>query len=952
MPLGDILDSQADGSGGFGAAAAANQSAQAIASDVAVAPPPVYNAAQPDMERRIAVAKAVIPTLANDPAELAAAARLNVPTEMLPQQLLQMHNVARQADQVAILGSLTPDAKKAIWSNLTAEQQQYLANIGANLGGDPGSGGGFLGKALHAVGTAAHDVGAVVTAPVRYPYRAVTAIPGVGHVVERGTHYTVGEVAHYGVAVPVKAALAAYKPVAAVPSHLVRAANYIDSQHAGQGWGDLAGTLSDAVDPGSWADAWHRTADGERYIEKDAANHALSQIDGNQQLYTDLLNLQAGDTLDELVARKGFTPGSDQFQRAVADLYQQTNLPAARAAMQTIQRGKSSAGRDLARSVGLKPGSKSFTVVSGTGDALFSWYSDPAIVAGHALTATRAARYGLDVDKGLSAAEAITQRSRTLSKLYGQALETTFDSDGRLAQVVDSVGKPVAVKLGSANPMFERANQLILDSFQAGDTRAIKAAFPQNADMIQHLAEYNARFPFQTTGDVATFFQSLETQQAIASGLVLDLQAKVPTVPFLSRTNQVTNAIKGVGRGVVDLGATGAWLRAGSPGIDRYAEILGADHPGIERLRDLTARYAARPDGATKLARDITGRWIAEPLAKALESLSTHVIKGGGALDLAHASGIEQVDRMLRMGTWAHLPGPVQDVLFDGFANGSVAMRRQIYTQFMSDLAGGLGIDTTKFMELPEQSIKFSQRYSAWSNDVYNDLRVALDPRADTSSMIAVPKFRQLIAASTLNSFTGRMFAKTAEGLPGHFIDRVWAPATLLRLAFIPASSATRRWPSCCATGPAPGPRAWPRRSPTTRTGCGRRPTGWPARSAGSSPRRSPTRRSRSGPASGGARCRRRPPTGSAASPSASSARPSSSSTPGYTATRSAASRTRRWPTTRRSPRATRASPRRTATASWPRTSTRSCSRSSRSARASTAATGWCPPCRARASRS
>lgn len=801
MPLNDIMAATADGSGGFGAADAANQTAAAIAGDVSTQPPiPTYSG--DDLTHRMQIAKAVIPQLANDPVQLAAAARQNVPTEMLPQTLLAMNNVTKQADQVAVLGTMSKDQQKAIWSNLTEEQQQYLTNIGADLGGGGGGGGlgGFLSGAAHVVGQGIHYAGVGLTAPVRYPYRAATAIPVVGKAIEETTHYTVGEAAHYGVGLPVKAVMAAYKPVQAIPSHLYRMdqeltggtmgsllgldfSNPLDRlSHAQQAIGDLAGSLAH---PGKIADAWHVTADGDRYIRADHATQALTALGGDKGLYTDLLNLQAGDTLDQLVVRKGFTVGTPEYQQAVSALWQRTHLPDAVQAMQLIQRGKTSVGRDIARSAGIKEGSNTYTAVSGVGDAMWSWYSDPAIVGGHALSGLRVARYSLETDRALSAADQLAQRSNKMAELFGQALTPTTTADGRLVHITDEVGKPVAMAMGTMDPSVQRANQLILDAFKGGDTRAIKAALPQQADMIQDLAKWNAIHPFETVGDVATFFQAAQTQRAVAAGQVLDLAAKIETVPRITRVDEVTNALKRAGRGVIDFGSMNDWLRRGAD-LSSAIEHAGADHPLVLGLQERAAEYAARGNGTTQMARDFVGRWVAEPLSKGLESVVTHVMKGGEALSLEDASSIQSFDRVLRSGIYAHIPGPVQDVLFDAWTNGSVVQRRNIYQQFMSDLARGLNIDVDKVMEIPEQASKMEQRYSAWSNDVYNGLRVALDPVADVSGSIHVPKFRQLIAVSAGDNTIARFFSKTAEGLPGHYIDRIWAPSTLLRLAFIP----------------------------------------------------------------------------------------------------------------------------------------------------------------------
>jgi hypothetical protein len=763
MGLGDILGTRSDGQGAFTAAQTARD--RLGISSAPVSSLPVVD--PPDIAQRIQLARAVMPKLGDDPQSLMAIVRGGLPTEQLPTALLQAVNITKQDEQVAFLSTLTKDAQSEAWKALSAEGQQYWRNLGWN-GPPSGGGGGFFGTVLGGVGKGLHGikVGAEAAQDVAaYPYRKAISVPYAGRALEEVTHQTVGRAAA-GIGESVHDVVHAVGAAAAVPSHLFRAADYIQQQHGG-GWNDALGQVGDLFTPSKLADAWHVTDDGERYIQKPAQEKALTELGGDQALYKMLVDLQAGDAFDEIVARKtGLVPGSQDFADAAQQLYLQINTPQAVRAKRAIAQGKVSVGREVARSIGLDEGSTRFTLVSGGADALWSWYSDPTIMVGKAMKADKVARLSV---MGVEEAD----RAAKLTRFYGQVMTGALDETG--APVLRASGR-------AADPSFIRANQYIVDAWKAGDAERIVQRFGGQADMLHLMRDWqDAHGAFESVDDVTKFFMAQEMREHIVSGVLLDLHAAVPTLPRITRGNQATEVFKSAVRGYIDLADQEAWLRHGAVISARATNWLGENAP--ERLSSLnTARAAYANMGArTNALRNIVGATVLSPTAGFMRAALTHVPRGA-ALDLASERGVREFDRILRMGSYGWLPPELRTAYFDGFVKGTIAEKRQVYIQFLSDLTANLGLKPEKVV----QAIPKGQRYSVGAHDILDGLHTALAPITDTSTHIAIPSFRKMLAASTLSSFTARTLAKTAEGLPGYLTSRIWSPLAVLRLAFIP----------------------------------------------------------------------------------------------------------------------------------------------------------------------
>lgn len=80
----------------------------------------------------------------------------------------------------------------------------------------------------------------------------------------------------------------------------------------------------------------------------------------------------------------------------IAARIQATNDPKFEELVTLVDARHMSAGRDVAHTIGLAPGSKPFTVVSGGLDAVESWYVDPTVIGGKLAQANKLRKLGID----------------------------------------------------------------------------------------------------------------------------------------------------------------------------------------------------------------------------------------------------------------------------------------------------------------------------------------------------------------------------------------------------------------------------------------------------------------------------------------------------------------------------------------------------------------------------
>lgn len=833
VPLGQILDAQADGYGSY-----------TIRANPDAAPPgrDLSGAAPPDMDDRVRILTALDPRLANDPTVLATIALSVIPTDQLTERVLEMQGLVEGRARSQFLGNLDGDAQRTLWEAMSAEEQRYWRNIGWD--GPGGGGESLFGRALGAVagvaGTAAH-IGAEYV--LKAPHTLAEQIPGFEEYVDP---YTFEAISKYGVKAPLKGALKAYQTVQPIPSHVYRTLHYNERDNpTGEDRGFRALLDYDVHD---WKRAWDATAKGERYIDTEHRRQALELLGDDENLYGMLVAHQAGDGIDTITEKFARINGDDpRFSDAALEVYNRINSEEAQKALSVIRRGKVSVGRDFARSLGLNEDSSLYSVASGLIDGTWTWYTDPLYLGGKALQARKAAQYSL---AAFSTLDDAGQTAR-LAKMFRYRLDDTTGA-------VVAAGRPDAA--------FERANAQIARRFAEGDTAGLIRDFRGHPNLLGPLVRFNETQAISTIDDVRMFWFSEQARVGIASGEMLSMARKVPTVPRLTPTAMTNKAISERLNKVINWGETREALsRRGTLSLatvrdeadtigrlrsitpeglaagdnlddldelgrivqkvlplnrDLHAGIAAGDVDAIRRgfteldelgtvsgwaygqtiiagarqfgetrafdeLTRIGERIAARPRFLQEIERGFTGI-VLGPYAGFLRSATAHVPRAG-VLDLSdETTFINEFDRILSIGAYADLPAPVRKVFYDDFLRATPVGRQRLYGQYMHDLFDGLGIPQANLQAQVEKGMR---RFGITDAQMHNGIVAPLDPLIDTANFVLVPDFRALMRQATKLQFMARTFGGMSDGIAAGFTAKVWSPAALLRVSFVPRAA-------------------------------------------------------------------------------------------------------------------------------------------------------------------
>ncbi len=189
------------------------------------------------------------------------------------------------------------------------------------------------------------------------------------------------------------------------------------------GTGSLAGgtTLAFASNPRDYARAFQASWDGEKTFRRDAVARA-QDILGDSRIVTMAEDIAEADidpyvlaaelagtrssgdlqelkTLEALVGRMA-TPGTGQFRELYTQVTRLASDDTFKTAVAALRNGKISIGRDAAGAVGLDPGTRGYSLVSGAIDATWLIAMDPTLVLGNVSKWNRARSRGMNIRDG------------------------------------------------------------------------------------------------------------------------------------------------------------------------------------------------------------------------------------------------------------------------------------------------------------------------------------------------------------------------------------------------------------------------------------------------------------------------------------------------------------------------------------------------------------------------
>lgn len=695
---------------------------------------------------------------------------------------------------IAQLRDAPPEYQRAVFLDMPKEMQTALQRGGFNpMQGfrrpEDDDGGGFSINLPDRIG------------PVNLPDEVHVGggIPGV--------EQAAGALQHAG-GEALEAGLGGLSAVSRVPGHLFRMSDYLSEESS---WGlpgflgavaSLTGMGSPSAlshvltNPTAIGRAWRETSDGEHYFDESARTAAMDTLEGDAELYDLASRVAAGDQASEIAEDLGLAPDTQEWSDLVLRLYELQGEDRFMEAVDQLNDGKVSPGRRLANQMGFQETDSGFgRWLSGAWDAAVAWYADPTLIAGRLNRARRAMMWSANIetperieriadhvsrfraaraDDARRATSGLSRQEWGRARAVNEAVQRISDAFAGVRRNVDGTQRSIDLPVrhpGTGEVVTRTRPELYTPADLFDEMPQTMTAWD---DMVEfHNVQLNlGQRGLDTVEGVMDWMSSVAGRRALGSGQLGGRSNDLVELPHLTR------------RGLTNV-ATRRFMREG---LDFTASIDARRIAAGLRETDV----AVGTDLGT-LGERLT-QALAGPPARFLRGLSTHTPREG-VLPLYGPQAIRQFDAYVAAGDLGWIPPAtlrefrnafIGERGADGIIRTNVALRNRVATDFTQLLMRRMGA--------PEEMI---ERWVTRQNQVFSSLghdplnsgattsAAAILPDAQRASMMSIPRFRELVAASRKDTFTRSILGSSTMGQADAVIGRYWKPAVLLRLGFI-----------------------------------------------------------------------------------------------------------------------------------------------------------------------
>jgi len=692
------------------------------------------------------------------------------------------------------LKGMSPGAQRAVIAQLSPQQQAALQQMGYQAPGYEEDDGGLLSM----LGEAVSFVG-----------KGIGQIPGVS---EAGG-----------------AVLEGLTWVGNWPGHLYRTVRLMDD--SGQ-WAGLVGAIAGAAavalaiptgggsllalgsvglgaiggasvasfltNPMDWSRAFNASWDGEKTFDRAAQGKARKLLDDGRMygIASDLaaedidiyeLSAEMAGERDvsmnsqlrkiEAMASRMAQPGSVEHQQAVTAMINALNDSTFQTAVQSLVDGKMSPGRDFVDALTpFDTDTSAYNFLSGAIDAVFTVAVDPTLMLGKANKFIKSSRYTMRVFDG---AEAATEFMRVASKPAVLRFHTA------VAEAVAMGDRGGLSMMRSLNPTFERDYVNLLNYGRA-------MVEDPTVKHMRSLADF-------TVDDLHTYYKDWTNLKPMLEGIGSVANTKGIELLSMSKGREYLREFR-IGARAFTEGLSDVrverWIRAESKrtGREIIREQLPPEFESIVTAEGMIGKEWRINSQAPGLyeAGHMLGK--IKPIAKigdVITSMTTMAPKGRafaltGQNAAADIRALSEMGRYMGMSSWARKAWA--DTILSA---PSIATRATAIDGMMVNMLKLAGLDSTAegAKILSEFSERSKQLYSMSDNFVANGHKVNaglfLKEMADFVTMPNFDEVRKLVSTTKLTKLMGILDIDVAQAA----ITKIWKPAVLLRLGFIPRAA-------------------------------------------------------------------------------------------------------------------------------------------------------------------
>lgn len=599
-----------------------------------------------------------------------------------------------------------------------------------------------------------------------------------------------------------------------------------------------------------WTTAWKNAYNGERMFRNDSVKRATQILDNplliglaQQVALESMYPNQLIDLAKEIAGNRGSTEFGVQFEQVkkIAGRYYDTSDPRYTSMVDAIQQllniepfqnavrelelGKVSLGRDIARLVS-EPGTTGYNFISGGIDAATQWYLDPTNFAGAINRAVRVTRYGLEFSKtGSHAArfleiakepavmrrmdlvgEAVSKRSFNLMRRYANdmvplmpyLIQHRFSKIKNLEWADDYVmtGQDVVDWLAGQDNLTSilkgigvvpGTNYTIIKSMNRGQYLG-RTMFGGARDFITGLADARILTKTDNILNPSMFRRANSTAATLAKSITDNLvEATDDEIAAVQKLFSIQDP--NVARTIIH-----AYK---NPHLHAVLGFENTDDLLDGAARNVVARLASDTDLAYSLGKAIgqtpfMRSFVGKP-ASVLDSMLRRVPPGG--INLLGLESTEQFAQFADLFKAANIPSFVRNVYIQGMIEGSPSARLVLSSSMIDTFGTIAGFKYTEageellstYLEKNKQLYSFAgygEREIFAGSGIYESTGVR--PVSDQAVMFTVPDLKEVRKATRQALLARSMYGISDHLIVNGFISKIWKPAVLLRLGFIP----------------------------------------------------------------------------------------------------------------------------------------------------------------------
>lgn len=574
------------------------------------------------------------------------------------------------------------------------------------------------------------------------------------------------------------------------------------------GAGATSLAVSSIINPGDWFRAWNESWDGERTFDRAARARAdellgdprliglaedLAQMDGLDlnDLAVEIAGLRdASDSnqlgvLNELARRMG-EEGTPEYQQAFQAMLNVLQQPQFREAVQALQNGKMSPGRDFADmldaipGIDTAPGTRLHSVISGAVDLGFTIAVDPLLLAGTAAKGVRAARHGVRMLEGAPLKTVLKARfaDPRVVELHSRVVDAV--NGVRLAEDGAEVARTGLVNsraLRSLGGSYKRVVPDLMNWMDAQQIERGKLTVEQFQDFMTG------------AGDIAPILRGIGSVQVGQRLIVEDWS------PARGAYRELAQRVRATVQGMSDVALEERYSKLVKLAATQQPEMLkllppgAADYITDAGLIDTPWKYQQDAAGAYAAGRRIgeaLPNWL--PVGRVLETITT-MSPAGRAIRLVGDDAFRDVLAMTETGQFMGMPSWVRSAWADAILTSkSTNVKHNLAIAWLDNaltIAGGRS--DARLAELVDQYIVKSRQIYGWDDSMMirgrmRNVGMLSSQQADELLMPNLKELRRYAMRGNIAKFMGIADLDIAEAA----INRIWKPAVLLRLAFIP----------------------------------------------------------------------------------------------------------------------------------------------------------------------